>query len=397
MEEPKVDAKSKPLASASKPRSALGRQHSTFGEDENEGRDDAVNALVPAPESFTKKPLLPLGLPHVPLTGRPKTNPGATLLGNAFFGKEVEEKGKGSSGFGSKLLGKGPPRPEFSGQEEKGPLAFKAPLKPNPHPSSRTDSDWLGSGPDRGGESPSTSPRKKVTPRGGGGEDPFDFSRGSSRLQDPRGAVQRDQPTGDTSSMANAFQKMKSGKFPETTFDALHKVPGGASAPQRIPPAELNISDSDLPPFLDHLTRNRKPSLPTDPDPDGKQSAEAGGPAGNVPRKKVVVVRKHGAGPEPTLQVPSHVIDQDELKRMFQSQKQLYESQLEMLENGYKEQMDCLVQSYSRKEEMLKEEIKMIQKEHEERMGRLKVSFITTSAIVLSVGGDSTLEAGLRN
>ena len=72
-------------------------------------------------------------------------------------------------------------------------------------------------------------------------------------------------------------------------------------------------------------------------------------------------------------QLPSQLVDEEELKSMSHSLKTLYSNQLEMLEKSYQEQMDCLLQSHSRKEELLKEEIKELHKDYDSRLVRLKV------------------------
>lgn len=98
-----------------------------------------------------------------------------------------------------------------------------------------------------------------------------------------------------------------------------------------------------------------------------------------VPPTKKKLLKKDGGGGNvassastSTLQLPTHLINEDELKAMSSSLKTLYANQLDMLEKSYKEQMEFLSEANRRKEDILKEEMKAMQMDYEERLDRLR-------------------------
>lgn len=74
-----------------------------------------------------------------------------------------------------------------------------------------------------------------------------------------------------------------------------------------------------------------------------------------------------------TLQLPSHLINEDELKAMSSSLKTLYANQLELQELSYREQLDFFASQSKRKEDMLKDELARMQEDYEQRIQKLKV------------------------
>lgn len=99
-----------------------------------------------------------------------------------------------------------------------------------------------------------------------------------------------------------------------------------------------------------------------------------------APTTKKKVVKKDGTtsgnvtfgANSSTLQLPSHLINEEELKAMSTSLKTLYSNQLEQLQISYKEQLNFLGDANKRKEELLKDEMKTMQTDYEERLDRLR-------------------------
>jgi hypothetical protein len=97
-------------------------------------------------------------------------------------------------------------------------------------------------------------------------------------------------------------------------------------------------------------------------------------PSGNISSKKKGTKASAPAGSNiSTLQLPSHLVNEDELKTMSSSLKTLYSNQLEMLENSYKEQLEFLTLSHKRREDLLKDELVNLHEDYEQRIKRLKV------------------------
>lgn len=105
------------------------------------------------------------------------------------------------------------------------------------------------------------------------------------------------------------------------------------------------------------------------PDPSPPQAAPA-------TKKKVVKKDLSGSATSTsvgaTLQLASHLINEEELKAMSSSLKTLYTNQLEQLQISYKEQLNFLSEANKRKEELLRDEMKGMQTEYEERLERLR-------------------------
>jgi len=133
--------------------------------------------------------------------------------------------------------------------------------------------------------------------------------------------------------------------------------------------------------FLESLPFLNKPK-----DISGKknlvESETAGGDLGDtnpeVPseksvKKKVSGTKLSGGAGSATLQLPSHLVNEDELKVMSSSLKTLYANQLEMLENSYKEQLEFLSLSNKRREDLLKDEMSNLQEDYEQRLKRMRV------------------------
>lgn len=98
-----------------------------------------------------------------------------------------------------------------------------------------------------------------------------------------------------------------------------------------------------------------------------------------APTTKKKVVKKDGTAGNTTfgansstLQLPSHLINEEELKAMSTSLKTLYTNQLEQLQISYKEQLNFLGEANKRKEELLKDEMRTMQADYEERLDRLR-------------------------
>ncbi len=99
-----------------------------------------------------------------------------------------------------------------------------------------------------------------------------------------------------------------------------------------------------------------------------------------APTTKKKVIKKDGTtggnvtfgANSSTLQLPSHLINEEELKAMSTSLKTLYTNQLEQLQISYKEQLNFLGDANKRKEELLKDEMKTMQTDYEERLDRLR-------------------------
>ncbi|CAL8092529.1 unnamed protein product [Orchesella dallaii] len=93
-----------------------------------------------------------------------------------------------------------------------------------------------------------------------------------------------------------------------------------------------------------------------------------------APTKKKVTKSAAAAAATPanTLQLPSHLINEEDLKAMSTSLKTLYANQLELQEKSFLEQMEFMTEANRRREEMLKEEMRTMQSDYEERLDRLK-------------------------
>jgi len=146
------------------------------------------------------------------------------------------------------------------------------------------------------------------------------------------------------------------------------------------PPAPVKEDPAPQPKSIfDALTFLSAKSQSGSPEPNVEGSADSSvetvtKKTGNV-KKKVLKSAPSGStlNNANTLHVPSHLVDEDELKTICSSLKSLYTSQLQLLETSYKEQIEILTQSGKRKEDILREEMKTMQRDYEHKIDRLKV------------------------
>ncbi|ODM99720.1 hypothetical protein Ocin01_06951 [Orchesella cincta] len=112
------------------------------------------------------------------------------------------------------------------------------------------------------------------------------------------------------------------------------------------------------------------PTLP--PDANFQQTQSVPQPQAPTKKKIIKSAAATAASSVNTLQLPSHLINEEDLKAMSTSLKTLYANQLELQEKSFTEQMEFMSEANRRREEMLKEEMRTIHSDYEERLDRLK-------------------------
>jgi hypothetical protein len=234
------------------------------------------------------------------------------------------------------------------------------PVKPKRQEIADIDDDWLGL------KSTETSKsfnkeinKKKSSPLEFMTDHNFSLPLSSNDREEPQKPVNiaSKPPLPPLKILQSQQSPKRSIKKPSPSLDSL----GGDFVPKiipksfsmDIPPPKLSLAEAL--PFL--LGNSQSPNMDGSGDLNEADSLTTQESSGKVVKKKTATKSaSHSAVGGSTLQLPSHLVNEDELKAMSSSLKTLYANQLELQEQSYREQLDFFAGASKRKEEFLKDE-----------------------------------------